>query len=210
MILNTRIWNETVNAAKAAAITSPAWLRAIERAAIEIERARYWPFADGVLTIQSTTSKKMYRVADSHTCEAKGGICKHRAARRLMMRYTERLLTAPVPAPMKPADDRASLITDIKVTWSRKHPREAMADTLMHRFGVNRLEMLAADNLARIQLFSGWKKVAIEVEAGVVAAGAMIPLTVLKRCRPGEIAEMYGYPPELVEMRLKIFDRWQI
>ncbi len=39
MILNTRIWTETVNAAKLAASTSPAWLRAIERAVIEIERA---------------------------------------------------------------------------------------------------------------------------------------------------------------------------
>lgn len=61
MILNTRIWNETVNAAKLAASDSPAWLRAIERAVIEIERSKYWSFDGDVLTIISTTSKKTYR-----------------------------------------------------------------------------------------------------------------------------------------------------
>jgi hypothetical protein len=91
MILNTRIWQETIEAAKAAASNSPAWLRAIERAVIEIEKARYWAFDGDTLTIISTTSSKMYHINDAHTCEAKGGICKHRAARRLMMRYTERL-----------------------------------------------------------------------------------------------------------------------
>ncbi len=56
MILNTQIWQQTIEAAKAAASTSPAWLRAIDRAVIEIERSRYWSFADGVLTIISTIS----------------------------------------------------------------------------------------------------------------------------------------------------------
>jgi hypothetical protein len=101
MILNTRIWTETINAAKAAASTSPAWLRAIDRAVIEIEKAKYWAFDGDTLTIISTTSGKMYHINDAHTCEAKGGICKHRAARRLMMRYTERLnggASSPAPA----------------------------------------------------------------------------------------------------------------
>jgi len=95
MILNTQIWQDTINAAKAAASTSPAWLRAIERAVVEIERSRYWSFDGDVLTIQSTTSSKLYRVGADHTCEAKGGICKHRASRRLIQRYTERLHAAP-------------------------------------------------------------------------------------------------------------------
>jgi hypothetical protein len=105
MILNTRIWKETVNAAKSAASTSPAWLRAIERAVIEIEKAKYWAFDGDVLTIISTTSRKTYRIDGNHTCEACANghaACKHRAARRLMMRYTERLnagASSPVPAP---------------------------------------------------------------------------------------------------------------
>jgi hypothetical protein len=91
MLLNTSIWRETIEAAKLAASTSPAWLRAIDRAVTEIERSKYWSFAEGVLTLVSTTSAKTYRIAEQHACEAKGGVCKHRAARRLMARYHERL-----------------------------------------------------------------------------------------------------------------------
>lgn len=104
MILNTRIWNETINAAKAAASTSPAWLRAIERAAREIERSKYWSFNGGVLTLISTTSNQTYKIDENHTCEACANghtACKHRAARRLMLRYTERLnagASSPAPA----------------------------------------------------------------------------------------------------------------
>lgn len=90
MILNTAIFTATVNEARAKAAGHPAWLRAIDRAVIEIERARYWSFADGVLTIISTTSGKRYVVDDTHECEAKG-ICKHRAARRLLTLYFAKL-----------------------------------------------------------------------------------------------------------------------
>jgi len=124
MILNTRIWQDTVTAAKTAASSSPQWTRAIERADLEIRRSRYWSFDGSTLTIQSTTSKKLYKIDDAHTCDAceKGRkACKHRAARRLMIRYTERLAAAPVRA-TKPADERAKLITDIKTAWSQKHP----------------------------------------------------------------------------------------
>src|SRR5262245_42660852 len=96
MILNTLIWQQTVNAAKAAAANNPAWVRAIDRADLEIRKSRYWAFDGQSLTIQSTTSKKFYRVGPgAHTCEAKGGVCKHRACLRLMQRYTERLHAAP-------------------------------------------------------------------------------------------------------------------
>ncbi|MGH9836928.1 MAG: hypothetical protein ACRD9Y_28210, partial [Blastocatellia bacterium] len=131
MILNTRIWNETVNAAKAAASTSPAWLRAIERAVIEIERSRYWSFDGDVLAIISTTSKKTYKIGADHTCEACANghtACKHRAARRLMVRYTERLQTA-APKLAKLMSDRAAedrrreeLIEGIESEWRRRHP----------------------------------------------------------------------------------------
>jgi hypothetical protein len=105
MLLNSQIWSETINAAKAAASTSPAWLRAIERAVIEIEKSRYWSFDGSTLVIISTTSKKTYRIDENHTCEAVANghtACRHRAARRLMLRYTERLnagASSPVPAP---------------------------------------------------------------------------------------------------------------
>jgi len=69
MILNTHIWSQTVEAAKLAASNSPAWTRAIERADNEIRRSRHWSFTNGVLTIQSTTSKKLYRMDETHTCE---------------------------------------------------------------------------------------------------------------------------------------------
>jgi len=91
MILNTRIWTETVNAAKAAASTSPAWLRAIDRAVIEIERSRYWSFADGILTI-------IQRQDIPHR-----PACSHRAARRLMLPYTERLNAQPAPTASRKA-----------------------------------------------------------------------------------------------------------
>lgn len=48
----------------------------------------------GVLRIQSTTSRNLYVVDDSHTCEAKANghkFCKHTVARRLLRRYVERL-----------------------------------------------------------------------------------------------------------------------
>ena len=57
----------------------------------EIEKARYWSFDGSTLTLQSTTSGRLYRIGDAHTCEARSGTCKHRAARRLMLRYNERL-----------------------------------------------------------------------------------------------------------------------
>ena len=101
MILNTQIWNEVIAAAKASAANTPVWLRAVERGAAEIEKARYWSFAAGVLSIRSTTSGELYRVDDAHTCEASrlGRPCKHRAARRLMQQYHERLAQSPAPAP---------------------------------------------------------------------------------------------------------------
>ena len=62
MILNTHIWQETVAAAHKAAANSPAWLRAIDRAVIEIEKARYWTFDGEILDIQSTSSGKTYGI----------------------------------------------------------------------------------------------------------------------------------------------------
>lgn len=90
MILNTRIFEQTVETAKAKSAGNAAMLRAIDRAVYEINRSKYWVFTDGVLKIQSTTSRKLYVVDDQHTCEART-VCKHKIARRLMQRYHERL-----------------------------------------------------------------------------------------------------------------------
>ncbi|MGH9838045.1 MAG: hypothetical protein ACREEM_04600 [Blastocatellia bacterium] len=106
MILNNQIWNEVIEAAKASTANTPEWLRAVERGAAEIERARYWSFVEGVLSIRSTTSGELHRVDDQHTCEATrhGKPCKHLAARRLMRRYHERLAQMPAP-PASPAPE---------------------------------------------------------------------------------------------------------
>jgi hypothetical protein len=124
MILNTSIWKNTVTAAKAKVANQPAWLRAIERAVAEIERSRYWSFADGVLTIESTTSRKLYKVDAAHTCEARGGICKHKAARRLMTLYVAALAAAPPPSPML-SDSTAQAAPVAMTTAQRQAERDA-------------------------------------------------------------------------------------
>lgn len=95
MILNLAIFTATVAAAKTKAAGNAALLRAIERAVIEIQKAPYWSFADGILTIISTTSGERYVIGDNHTCPANSRTCKHLVARRLMVLYSERLASAP-------------------------------------------------------------------------------------------------------------------
>jgi hypothetical protein len=57
MILNSTIWQQTINEAKAKSAGKAAILRAIERAVFEIEHSRYWSFDGSTLRIQSTTSR---------------------------------------------------------------------------------------------------------------------------------------------------------
>jgi hypothetical protein len=155
VIFDSEIWEATVAAAKAKAARCPTWLRAIDRAVIEIEKARYWGFADGVLTIISTTSGKRYVVGAEHTCEARG-ICKHRAARRLMIRYIERLsATASAPeeivaTALPQADERAQLIADIKAAWHRARPFASLSYGVHQVFGARRLEDVSTDDLRRV------------------------------------------------------------
>jgi hypothetical protein len=91
MILNSQIWQQTINEAKRKSAGNAADLRAIDRAVTEIERSRYWAFDGQTLRIQSTTSRKLYVVDDGHACEAQSKTCKHHIARRLMLRYTQAL-----------------------------------------------------------------------------------------------------------------------
>jgi hypothetical protein len=130
MILNSAIFTATVLAAKTAAANRPDVLRASDRAVIEIQKAAYWSFDGETLAIQSTTSKKLYRVDADHTCEARSKVCKHHVARLLMVRYSERL-SAAVPTPMaaptvtKPA---APVITPSNAPLYRPRPRGAQVD----------------------------------------------------------------------------------
>src|SRR5262245_59161137 len=113
MLLNTHIWSQTVAAAKQVVSNNPAWTRAIERADLEIRKSRYWSFDGLTLTIQSATSNKFYRVDDNHICDACASgykARKRRAARRLMIRYTERLQASPVLT-AKSADERIDRFT---------------------------------------------------------------------------------------------------
>src|SRR5690242_4599188 len=94
MILNTAIFTATIAAAKTAAANRPEVLRALDRAVIEITRSAYWSFDGQTLAIQSTTSRKLYKVDAAHTCEARSKVCKHHIARLLMVQYSERLAAA--------------------------------------------------------------------------------------------------------------------
>lgn len=60
-----------------------------------------------------------------------------------------------------------------------------------------------------IQHFLGLKTM-VEVEADIVAACALIPKTLLTHFWPNEIAELYGYPHWIVELRCRMFDKWRI
>ena len=130
MILNTSIFTATIEAARTAAADRPDVLRAIDRAVVKIQKAAYWSFTDGVLSIQSTTSKNLYRVDAGHTCEARSKVCKHQIARLLMLRYAERLnATLPesvaVPTINKPA---APIITPDNAPMYKPRPRGAQVD----------------------------------------------------------------------------------
>ncbi len=108
MILNNQIWQQTISEAKAKSAGNAALLRAIDRAVNEIERSTYWAFADGVLRIKSTTSRKLYVIDDAHTCEAQSKTCKHHIARRLMLRYTQTLGVASAEVETKRASVTAA------------------------------------------------------------------------------------------------------
>jgi hypothetical protein len=93
MLLNTKIFNQTVETAKLKSANNPAMLRTIDRAVKEINKSKYWAYDSqtNVLKLMSTTSSKLYVIDDNHTCEAQSKTCKHHIARRLMQRYTEAL-----------------------------------------------------------------------------------------------------------------------
>lgn len=60
-----------------------------------------------------------------------------------------------------------------------------------------------------IQFFHGYNS-QTEDEADTFAVCSMIPRPLLDHYWPSEIAELYGYPPDMVEFRRDIFDRWKL
>jgi Zn-dependent peptidase ImmA (M78 family) len=60
-----------------------------------------------------------------------------------------------------------------------------------------------------VRMFFGLSK-QIEIEADAVAVCCLIPKTILTHYWPSEIAELYGYPPDLVGLRCEVFDKWKI
>lgn len=141
MILNLAIFTATVAAAKAKCAGNPALLCAIKRAVIEIEKAKYWSFADGILTIISTTSGERYVIADTHTCATRSKTCKHLVARRLMQRYFEALAVAA---------DRAQLIADVESAWKKARPFATITWPVYQIFGVRELDALNVDQLRSV------------------------------------------------------------
>ena len=146
MILNTSIFKQTVETAKAKSAGNASILLGIERATIEIEKAKYWSFSDGVLTLISTTSDERYVIDSAHECPARSKTCKHLIARRLMIRYFENLTAAEAVA----VAEREALMTEIKANWTRRNPEFPLGLALQKRFGCNRLERVHPDYLPQI------------------------------------------------------------
>jgi hypothetical protein len=150
MQINFTVWNQTVEAARAAAANSPAWLRAIGKA---VEQIHTNPCITELYNGVLITDANGCTYLANGVCQCKefrrGTACWHRAAAKLINRYNDALNAL---APTNPADERAELIADIKAVWSRKHQHEYLADALMFRFGCNKLEMLNDDFLRRIQV----------------------------------------------------------
>lgn len=60
-----------------------------------------------------------------------------------------------------------------------------------------------------VQMFRGWRG-RVELEADAVAVCCLIPKTILTHYWPSEIAELYGYPHDLITLRCEVFDRYRI
>lgn len=60
-----------------------------------------------------------------------------------------------------------------------------------------------------IQFFHGFDSL-VETEADVFAVCALIPRPALLHYWPSELADLYGYPPDLIEFRQSVWDRWRL
>jgi hypothetical protein len=143
-----------VEAAKAKADNSPAWLRAIERAAEGILSGEMivTTLAHGALV---TTANGTYAANGHCNCEAarKGHTqCKRRAAARLMDLYESEVAALATFTADVAASPRQNLIAEIRNIWPRFAPGLPIEVELLARFGKNKLEMLDDDMPRRVRL----------------------------------------------------------
>ena len=90
MTFDDSILAEVVATAKASASAYPRWIKAIDKAAVELATNPYIAMVDGDLIIASE-SGAVYHVNGVCDCQAGsfGQPCYHRAAKRLLKRYNE-------------------------------------------------------------------------------------------------------------------------
>jgi len=89
--LNTNLLATVIAQAKRSASDSPRWVKAIERAAVELESNPWIEALDDHTLLIGSTSGNTYVGNSTCQCEAyRHGIpCYHRAAARLYQRYME-------------------------------------------------------------------------------------------------------------------------
>ncbi len=163
MTLDTQIFNAIVEAAKAKAADSPAWLRAIDRAVEGILSGELLvtTLSNGALVTSSNGSYLANGACSCKSFQFGHKECKHRAAARLIERYEAQVLATKAATgisdvatsaaiSISPRTLRAQLITDINAIWTRRFPGESIGDSLMRRFRVNTLDYLAEDMLAGV------------------------------------------------------------
>jgi len=153
MTINIQKFNKVVADAKAKT-NDPKWLRAIDKAAAAILSGEMivTTLAHGALV---TTANGTYAANGHCNCEAaRNGHtqCKHRAAARLMDIYeTETAPEAVSFAEEVAMSSRSNLIAEIENIFPRVCD-VPLADELMARFRVNKLDMLDDDCLRRVRL----------------------------------------------------------
>lgn len=190
--MNQATLQNVVAAAKAKAVNSPAWLRAIERAAAGLQSGDICVtlFCDGYALVTTATGQhRVNGVCDCKAAQHGHTQCVHRCAKRLAEMLDEAELaeaaarrcaaiakevgcdektvtnavsgiTEDSPFFQKSdkaaadiqASSRENIIIEIKNIWPRVEPTAHLADALLSRFRVNRLEMLPTETLKDIRL----------------------------------------------------------
>jgi len=136
--------------------------KAIERARSIRPRVRVLSVADRTYSVTGskgdiyTVRFSVARGLKLAQCDCIAGqreqLCYHVAAASQVniMVQSMRQNAASSPAPAKPADERGTLIADIKRTWPKTWP--PLYTELLARFGKSNLEMLDTDMLRRVRL----------------------------------------------------------
>ena len=136
--------------ARAKAINSPEWTRAIEKAAKMLASGELCVtlFADNTALVTSPNGS--YRVNGHCPCAARTSHCYHRAAKRLV----EMLDAVPgmhgtgtMGVAQCETTPAADIRAEIRATFAKNHPGFYLADTVQRLCGPYSLEMLGVANL---------------------------------------------------------------